>query len=99
MSVKEKLSEPVVNRNGWQIIGTSLAMLAAFATMHALIVVPSILYAAGELMDEKLQTHARGIHEDAVSSREVDRLHKQMMRIERKLDLMQSRIAEARREP
>lgn len=80
--------------SGWKGVAAVLGGMAAIATIHALLVVPSILGQAADASSKSirqaLDSHKETVHEKAVTYREFkalgDDIKSRLTRIEDKLD-------------
>lgn len=72
-----------------------IALLAGLATLHATIVVPSIMADTKDIVDRKIGSHSETIHQDSVSYREFQEIKFLMLerfdRIDSRLDRMEEK--------
>lgn len=90
------LNGPLGKYNGLKFVGALLAALAAVATIHAVIVIPGVLHAAGQESDKKIERHAAGLHRGTVSREEMnilrDHLDSQFESLHQRLALIDRRL-------
>lgn len=76
----------------WKQLGVLAGILAVLLTVHATLVVPAILSAADDMIDQAIDRHAGTVHSRAITDREFKTLLELIKINSQKIDRLLERV-------